>query len=519
MKKALTLLGIIIALTASATIFFAIAVSFAETPRHFSKSRTGMVASGSTYATAAGVTLLEQGGNAIDAAAATAFAIMVTDPANASIGGRVQALIRMKDGAVTGIDGATQVPRDFRPPRDKAEKREGWAIVPVPGGPAALEEMVRRYGRKSLSDVLQPAIKLAEEGFVVPPRLGRTWAAHQDELSKDPGAKQHFLKPDGTAYKAGETFRRPRLAAVLREIAAKGTVVLYRGAIAETIARDAAANGSSLRSADLAEYRVQPGRLARTQYHGHEVVTGGARSWGSPLHEMLKTLNGATIGPGEPTAGEVETIARAIAKALANQPRESAVRPAKTADQPHDTTHMSVMDAAGNAVALTTSIGPSFGSHVASPSLGFLYAHSYRMESDGAPGERDMSELAPSIVLREGKPILVIGGAGRERIPSAVLQVMINVIDRQMTLERAVLSPRVFLTKDTLRIHDAFLPEVMQPLSERFSIEKVELGAALHLGLVHAVRYDPETREFFGAADLGDSGSAMAPAGSEQRKR
>src|SRR5262249_18175908 len=167
----------------------------------------------------------------------------------------------------------------------------------------------------------------------------------------------------------------------------------------------------------------------------------------------------------------------------------------------------------------TTSIGPSFGSLVASPSLGFLYAHSYRMESDGAPGERDMSELAPSIVLREGKPILVIGGAGRERIPSAVLQVMINVIDRQMTLERAVLSPRVFLTKNTLRIHDAFLPEVMQPLSERFRIEKVELGAAVHLGLVHAVRYDPETREFFGAADLGDSGSAMAPAGSEQRKR
>jgi gamma-glutamyltranspeptidase/glutathione hydrolase len=141
------------------------------------------------------------------------------------------------------------------------------------------------------------------------------------------------------------------------------------------------------------------------------------------------------------------------------------------------------------------------------------------MESGGAPGERDMSELAPSIVLREGKPLLVIGGAGRERIPSAVLQVMINVIDRQMTLERAVLSPRVFLTKDTLRIHDAFPPEVMQPLSERFSIEKVELGAVMHLGLVHAVRYDPETGEFFGAADLGDSGSAMAPAGSEQRKR
>src|SRR5262249_58653490 len=132
------------------------------------------------------------------------------------------------------------------------------------------------------------------------------------------------------------------------------------------------------------------GRLARTQYHGHEVVTGGARSWGSPLHEMLKTLNGATIGPGEPTADEVEMIARAIAKALANQPRESAVRPAKTAGQPHDTTHLSVMDAAGNAVALTTSIGPSFGSQVASPSLGFLHAHSYRMQRYGGPGDRAM---------------------------------------------------------------------------------------------------------------------------------
>src|SRR5262249_38078348 len=155
-------------------------------------------------------------------------------------------------------------------------------------------------------------------------------------------------KPGGTAYEAGETFRQPRLAAVLREIAAKGTGVLYRGAIAETIVRDAAANGNSLRSADLAEYRVQPRTLAPTQYRWQEVVTGGARSWGSPLHEMLKILNGATIVAGEPTAGEVETIARAIAKALANQPRESAVRPDKTAGQPHDTTHMSVMDAAGN---------------------------------------------------------------------------------------------------------------------------------------------------------------------------
>ena len=185
----------------------------------------------------------------------------------------------------------------------------------------------------------------------------------------------------------------------------------------------------------------------------------------------------------------------------------------QTASDGHDTTHLSVMDAEGNAVALTTSIGPRFGAGVATPELGFLYAHSYRMRSSPEPGERDYTEMTPTIALRDGKPFLVLGAAGSERIPGAILHVLSNVIDRGMPLDEAVAAPRVFSPDGKrVRVHDDTPAAVIEALRARgFAVELVPRGISRHLGIVQAVMFDAKTGEFAGTADPVYDGSAAAP--------
>ena len=511
----------------------------------FAKSRNGMVATGSTYATDAAVKVLSQKGNAVDAAAAACLALMVTDPANTSLGGRAQILLRLKDGRVVAIDGATESPASVTKLSDK-EDRQGYKVAPVPGALAALDLMVRKYGKLKFADVMQPAIELAENGFKVPPRLAATWARTRDVLQKNEGAAQNFLKPNKSAYTTDEIFRQPRLAHVLREIAKSGIDVFYRGEFADAIVRDVSQNGGYIRKSDLQKYRAQKGIVVRTEYRGYQVVSAGGRAWGNTLAELLNILKHFSVNSNEPTAFEVEILARTIAQAMADRPQEiGTLKPkpkgyslsqisseefgkkraeeikrllpvekslSQTEPKPDDTTHLSVMDAEGNAVSLTTSIGPSFGARVATPELGFLYAHSYRMRSDPTPLTRDLTEMTPSIVFRNNQALMVMGGAGSERIPTAILQVISNVIDRGYSLEKAMLAPRIFCLNNKLRLHRGFPESIIETLRGRgFEIEIVESDASRHQGLVHAVQYDPKTKEFFGAADVGDSGSANGP--------
>lgn len=521
----------------------------------FAQSHTGMVATGSSYATQAAVRIMESGGNAIDAAASAWFALIVTDPANTSLGGRAQILLRLRDGRVIALDGATEAPAGVPPLGGAEDERAGYALAPIPGGLAAVAAMQRQYGKLRLAAVTQPAIELAENGFVVPPRLAATWRQTRAALARNPGAAQNFLKPDGSAWQAGETFRQPNLARVLRLIARQGVRVFYRGELADAMASDVAAHGGFWRKEDLLNYRAQPGVVVRSVYRGHQVVSAGGRAWGNTLSEMLNILSHFKLGQGEPTADEIELLARVIAQAIADRPQElGTLKPkpggyslrllsslafaaeraelirkrlrtgsSNAPDRPpedgttnfelSDTTHLSVMDAAGNAVSLTTSIGPSFGARVATPELGFLYAHSYRMRAAPKPRERDLTEMAPTIVFKGGQPLLALGGAGSERIPSVVLQVISNLLDRHWTLERAMRAPRVFCVEQKLRLHQGFAPATIEALRDRgFEIEIVPPDASRHQGLAHAAQYDPVTKTYFGAADTGDSGGAAAPA-------
>lgn len=513
----------------------------------FARGRHGMIATGSPAATAAALKIMKAGGNAADAAAAAHFALMVTDPANTSLGGRAQILLSLKDGRAIAIDGATRAPAII-PPLKPDEDRTGYAVAPVPGGLAALDEMVRKYGRLTLTEVLQPAIELAEHGFRVTPRLATAWSRTREELLGNPGAAQNFLKPDGSAYKAGEIFVQPRLARVLRRIAASGADVFYRGEIADEIARDFKRNHGFVRKADLANYRAIPGVVVRTSYRGFEVAAAGGRAWGDTLVEMLNMLEHFAIDSREADAEQVEITARVIAQAFEDRPQEigtlkpkkngfplatlssrqfaenrattikrmmqASQPPAASSSQPdeHDTTHLSVMDAEGNAVALTTSIGPSFGSRAATPELGFLYAHSYRMRADPFPEARDETEMTPTIVFQARKPVIVIGAAGSERIPAAILQVISNIIDRNYDLEQAVNTPRILALGRNLRLQAGFSHSIVDMLRGRgFQIALLDRDCSVHLGLVHAVRFDASSKEYFGAVDPCSDGEAGGP--------
>jgi gamma-glutamyltranspeptidase / glutathione hydrolase len=513
----------------------------------FARGQRGMVATGSPEATAAALRILSSGGNAIDAAAAAHLALMVTDPANTSLGGRTQILLSLKDGKVIAIDGATRSPATI-PRLKRNEDRKGFAVAPVPGNLAALDEMVRKYGRLKLADVLQPSIELAENGFRVTPRLAAAWSRAREALLENAGAAQNFLKPDGSAYKAGEVFVQPRLTRVLRRIADSGVDAFYRGDIADEIARDFKRHAGFVRKHDLANYRPIDGVVVRTNYRGYQVAAAGGRAWGDTLIEMLNIMEQFSINSPASTAEEVEITARVIAQAFEDRPQEigtlkpkkngyslatlssrqfadnraalikrmiqSSQPPAESNAQPdeHDTTHLSVMDAEGNAVALTTSIGPSFGSRVATPELGFLYAHSYRMRADPQPETRDETEMTPTIVFEAAKPMMVIGAAGSERIPSAILQVISNVVDRSYSLEQAISAPRLLALGRNLRMQSGFSSSIIETLSSRgFKIESLASDSSVHLGLVHAVRFDRATKEYFGAVDPGSDGAAGGP--------
>lgn len=512
------------------------------------RSPNGMVAASTPYATAAGVSMLEKSGNAVDAAVAALFALTVTDPPMTSLGGRCQMIIALADGRIVGIGGATQAPSRLDPPGEQDKPRGRYQVVPVPGVPAAAAEAVIQYGRLSLAEVLEPAIRLAEDGFAVTPRIGEIWEQQWPRLALDEGARENYLRPGGAPYRAGQIYRNRRLAALLRRIADGGPDIFYRGPVAEVIAADVRSQGGFLERRDLENYRVEPGRIVRAGYRGLQIVTLGKRTWGHTLIEMLNMLGHFKLSSGPPEPREVELLARIIGQAVEDRPQRLGTLEPKPAGLPLsllastafaqeragmiraqlgrplpaqpavagggdvETTHLSVMDAEGNAVSLTTSIGPRFGTRVATPVLGFLYAYSYNMRSLGLAGLRARTEMTPTVVLQDGRPVLAVGAAGSERIPAAILQVISNIVDREYTLRDAVAAPRIFAVGNTVRLHNEF-PEAVTTHLENLGYELDLRGRNItrHLGIVHAVQYDPKDGHYSGAADPVYDGAAAGP--------
>jgi gamma-glutamyltranspeptidase / glutathione hydrolase len=535
-------------------------------------SKRGMVVTGCRAASWAGTRMLEAGGNAVDAAVAAAFALGVADPGSCGVGGQTYVLVRLADGRTVAIDGSARAPVRFVPAelqrlRDQATVKNlvyGFKSVVTPGTVAALALALERYGTRSLADVLAPSIELAE--------FGSAWTAvHRAFLEKytakvrDSAYLGGLLLRDGLdVWDPGHVYCNPDLACFLRRLRSVGANDFYRGALAEEIDRDMVANGGYVRLADLGLMSAAEKAPVRGRYRGLEVLSfpfpgGGAvvvealgildrlpqellrRDSVDRPHVMLEACRLAYAdafpvrkpprSPDELAADPAHLAARAalirLDRALTDREVSSRALSRLVVD---GTTQVSTADAAGNVVSLTQTLGPQFGGGAATVGWGFAYnglinAYDFldsRLWSYIEPLQPPISPLAPTILLRDGRPILVIGSAGSARIAPLIVGVIVAVVDRGMTLREAMSEPRALWGGSVdnhcyLEMFGAIDEHTADTLRQRGFVRQNRLrypATPLDLsdyGGVNALVIDLRDGTMVGVGDPRREGVAMAP--------
>ncbi len=495
----------------------------ARTPPSYpqvARSSEGVVSAAQPLAAEAGAEILLAGGNAADAAVAAAFAVSVVEPSMNSIGGRAQILLRRPDGSFRGIDATTQAPASYDP-ETAPQASYGYPTVGVPGALAGLALLLEEEGTMTLSQVMEPAIRLAREGFELLPGEAARHGAGAQQLREFDGSRASYLDESGEARSAGALFRQPELAQTLQLIAEQGPDVFYRGEIAEMIAADVQARGGAVTRESLAAYRALDAKVVRGSYRGLELVGTDLPASGAVTIGILHVLErfdvasldredwaalvGAVAGrvfaeraearSGQSGAAglefmtdkdwagriaaeiELPGLRRAASLEPGTRRRRGAVSGDATPVQPaagrsdtdwtgdawgplsDHTTHLSTGDGEGMYVALTQTIGPNLGSKVATPGLGFLYAATLGgYLGPMEPGARAASSISPLMVVRDGEPILVLGAAGGIRIISAVVQAVLRVVDQGMSLPDALAAARVHPTENGIAMETS--PEI-----------------------------------------------------------
>ena len=469
-------------------------------------------------ATQIGLDVLQKGGNAVDAAVAVALALAVTHPQAGNLGGGGFLLIRMADGRTTALDFRERAPKSANADMylkadgsvDQDKVQFGSTAAGVPGSPAGLHHALQMFGTRKLSALAAPAIRLAREGFAVDHFLAADLRESKQELGRYESTRKVFFR-DGEPLRQGDVLVQTDLAATLERFAANGPDGFYKGRTAELIVAQMQRDGGFVTAADLADYTVRERAPLVGSYRGHEVLTmPPVSSGGVALLQMLNMLSGYDLkalgfGGSESIHLLSEVMRRAYAdrsrwlgdpdhyqvpvegligaeyaaklRASIDRDKVSAVAPGLPPgkQESDDTTHFSIVDEAGNAVACTTTINSTFGAMVVVDGAGFLLNNEMDDFSAKpgvpnqfglvggkanaiAPGKRMLSSMTPTIVSKDGELRLVLGAPGGGRIITAVLQTLLNVVDHGMGLEQAVRAPR---------IHHQWLPDelVWEPLA------------------------------------------------------
>ncbi|MFO1456940.1 MAG: gamma-glutamyltransferase [Steroidobacteraceae bacterium] len=466
--------------------------------------RLGVVTSLHPLSSMAGMRLLLAGGNAFDAAIAAAIATTVVDPKDSTLGGQGFATVYVaRERAVRALNFYGVAPRAATVERLAGKPyKMGYLSTPVPSNLKGYEALHRRHGSRPWAEVLQPAIELAEQGFLVTDEFVGILGVHEKELRQFPSTARVFF-PEGRMPRVGEVFRQPDLARTLKRIAAEGADVFYKGEIARGIARFYADNGGILAYEDLANYEASWVEPISVDYRGYQVYTQPPNSSGIAVLMQLRLLEGfdlKALGHNTPAylhvIGEVQRLAIAdrnryvadpefvsipLSRLLSREyaaerrklvsmdstlpvvpppveadaggkPRRGAVLRAPRGAKPDkaNTTHLTVVDAAGNMVALTQTLGAWYGSGVVAADTGVLFSNQLRhlhTEADSpsklAPGRRPRSNQSPLIVLKDGQPWLAIGTPGSDGIWQRLAQVMANIVDFGMDVQSAVAAPRM----------------------------------------------------------------------------
>lgn len=478
-------------------------------------AREAMVASRSDIASQVGSDMLAAGGNAVDAAVATAFALAVTYPSAGNLGGGGFMVLALADGTVLTQDHRERAPAaasfdmflnaDGRLDRNLAVN--SLLSAGVPGSVAGLLDALERYGTMSREQVLAPAITLAEEGFLLNEDIAGQFAENLDSFRPYPASMAVFTK-DGEPYVAGDRWIQQDLANALKRIARDGRDGFYRGETADLLVAEMERNGGMITHQDLLDYEPVWREPIHGQYRGHDIWSMPPPSGGGILIvQMLNMLAGHDLADaGWGSARAVHLLVEAQRRAYADRsvhlgdpdynalpvamltspdyalqrfadydpeqatPSSSVAPGTWVGEESPETTHLSVIDKDGNAVALTTTLNRSYGNKIVVPGLGFLLNNEMDdFATTGpadhlnaiAPGKRMLSSMSPTIVTRDGEVVLVTGSPGGVTIINTVLQVLINVLDHGMSAEAAVSSPRIHhqWQPDIIRYEDGAIGE------------------------------------------------------------
>ena len=542
-------------------------------------ARNGMVVSVDEYASRVGVETLKKGGNAVDAAVAVGFALAVTYPSAGNIGGGGFMVIRFPDTReAVALDFREKAPGkatvdmylDDKGEYVKERSTSGHLAVGVPGTVKGFELAMKEYGRLGWEEVLLPAIELAEQGFRLNERRARSFnRARKEFKGGNEEFKRTFTKPDGSDWEEGDVFVHRDLARSLQMIAEQGADAFYHGEITELIARDMAQHGGLITKDDLAEYEAIVRKPVTGTYRNYEIISmPPPSSGGTILIEMLNILEGFDLprmdrfAPktlhliaetmkfayfdramhlGDPDFEDIP-VEMLISKSHAAQirrnidlrratPSQEMGRDILTIEEAEETTHYSVIDVSGVAVATTYTLNGGYGAGVVAPGTGILLNNEMddfnvkpgHTDDKGligtepnliVPHKRMLSSMTPTIIIKDGQTFMITGSPGGRTIINTVLNVIINVLDFQMTIQEAVDAPRMDheWMPDELRVESRGVPEE--------SIRSLKgMGHLVNLlvrssypwrqGDAHSILVDPGTGLYHGAADKRSLGSAV----------
>ena len=529
----------------------------------------GIVSSTHPRATEAGLNVLKSGGNAIDAAVAVGLTLGVVDGHNSGIGGGCFMLIRRANGDFVALDGREMAPtaasRDMYLRNGKADTKlsqTGPLASGVPGALATYDRAVRAFGRKPLADLILPAAKIAADGFALNGVYARKIKSAADLLRQFESPREIFFKAGGEPLGEGEILEQTDLARSYRAIAREGIAWFYRGAYAEAVERWMRANHGTLRAADFRNYAVKARTPIVSTYRGHTLVGfGPPSSGGVHVAQILNILENFDLRALAPAGERQHVIAEAMKLAFAdrahwlgdpdfaNVPRGlldkgyaktfaarinvARATPVAGHGTPPDadpryfekhTTHFSVADAEGNWVACTQTINTAFGSKVIVPGTGILLNNEmddfsvepgvpnhFKLvgaEANAiAPGKRPLSCMSPTIVLKDGQPILALGAAGGPTIITQVVLNLVAILDLGQPLDVALAQPRIHQqwVPDEIRIEKKLPADIRADLAKRGH----KLAEETTYGVSHIVGRSADGKTFIGAADPRAGGVAI----------
>lgn len=532
--------------------------------------KNGAVVSTQQEASQVGIDILKQGGNAVDAAVAIGYALAVSDPCCGNLGGGGFMLIRLANGKETFINFRETAPlaatRDMYLDEEgkvvEGLSTQGYLAVGVPGTVKGLDYALTQYGTLKRQSIISPAIKLAQQGFVLQPGDVEIFEDGKEKLL-EPNVAEIFLDQNQAVYQVGDVLKQPDLAATLQLIALKGTNAFYRGAIAQKIITASEKNGGILSLEDFANYQVSEEKPIRCDYRGYQVITSPPPGGGTTVCQMLNILSGYNLrqlGQKTPQSlhyffsamlfayrdrnihlGDPDFVNNPLDKLLSSDyadsirkqiPAHGAIAPESinfldSQTEGSNTTHYSVVDREGNAVAVTYTINSYFGAGVVADRTGVLLnnemddftiklgeSNQFRLQQGNKnlikPGKQPLSSMSPTIITKEDKLYLVTGSPGGSTIPTTVVQVVTNVIDYQMNLFQAVNSPRIHyqgLPNRILTEPHALTAKTIQSLQQ----QGYTFFPFQNWGAAESIMVDPQTGLITGVNDLRKpAGSALA---------